>query len=85
MTTQGLTFVPDGTMFVAIGNRLYSFDSPSSTATLIGPIGFDSVSGLSFLPTAAIPVPAAAWMGLILLGMLRAVKASWVTTGNGTN
>ncbi|MHC4642535.1 MAG: DUF7901 domain-containing protein [Planctomycetota bacterium] len=48
----GLTFAPDGTLFAAMNDELYTLNPLTGAATLVGPIGFSGISGLTVLATA---------------------------------
>ena len=65
----GLTFSSDGTLYAVLNDALYTLNSGTGAATVIGPIGYDNVSGL----TTAAPVPGAA-----LLCSLGAGLVSWL-------
>ena len=62
----GLAFAPDGTLYAAnSSSNLYIINLVTGSATLVGGIGFDNISGLTFLDdAAAVPEPAT----LLLLG-----------------
>lgn len=49
----GLTFAPNGTLFAAVNNALYSLNPQTAAATLVGNTGFNRVSGLAFLATSS--------------------------------
>jgi hypothetical protein len=54
---SGMTFGPDGTLYAAINDQLYTIDKVLGTATPVSTIvlnfGFTSVSGLAFAPSPA--------------------------------
>ena len=51
-SVAGITFTPDGTLYAALNNDLYTLNPGTGAATLIGPIGFTGISGLTVLATA---------------------------------
>ena len=61
----GLTFSDGGVLFASFNNNLYTLDPGTGAATFVGAIGFNGVSGLSFLATTAVPEPST----LLLLGI----------------
>jgi hypothetical protein len=66
----GLTFSSDGTLYAVLNDALYTLNPWTGAATLIGPIGYDNVSGL----TAAAPLPGAVFLcglGFVLVDRLR--------------
>jgi hypothetical protein len=42
-TTAGMTFDPDDKLYLAVSDKLYTVETTTALATLIGPIGFGSV------------------------------------------
>lgn len=58
ITAGGLAFGPDGLLYAGGNNRdggnLYSIDTANAGASLIGPTGFDGVSGLTLVTRRAI-------------------------------
>jgi hypothetical protein len=88
LSYSGLAFSNDGTLLSmgsldAASGTLYSVNTANGTATSLdngtgygtGPIHFGVDGGLTFAPTAVVPIPAAAWLfgsGLLgLVGMAR--------------
>ncbi len=65
----GLTFASDGTLYAALNDTLYTLNPDTGAANLIGPIGYDNVSGL----TATTPAPSA-----VLLCALGAGLVNWL-------
>lgn len=68
-----LAFRADGTLFASMDSNLYTLDVNTGAATLIGPIGYQYVTGLAFLDSNPIPTPGA----LLLLGSGLSVLAGW--------
>lgn len=69
----GLTFSSDGTLYAVLNDALYTLNPGTGAATLIGPIGYDNVSGI----TATVPVPGAVLLcgfGAVLVDRLRRSK-----------
>jgi len=69
----GLTFSSDGTLYAALNDALYTLDPATGAASLIGPIGYNNVSGL----TAVVPIPGAivlCGIGAVLVNRLRRKK-----------
>ena len=74
--TAGLALAPDGTLFAAVDDTLYSLDTGSGTPTSIGVIGAgpflaNGISGLALVPAPG--AGAAAGMALLSLASLRAL------------
>jgi DNA-binding beta-propeller fold protein YncE len=57
----GLSFRPDGALFAALADfgdaTLYQINTATGAATMIGDMGFESVSGIAFFDAAAPPPP----------------------------
>jgi len=74
-TDNGKYYVTDGD--AAGTNTLYTLDVSTGVLTSVGPTGLTSGSGLAFNPPAspaAVPVPASAYAGLVLVGLLAACR-----------
>jgi hypothetical protein len=65
----GLAFSSDGTLYAVLNDSLYTLNTDTGAASLIGPIGYNNVSGL----TATTPVPSA-----VLLCGLGAGLVEWL-------
>jgi len=66
----GLTFSSAGTLYAVLNDTLYTLNPKTGAASVIGPIGYDDVSGL----TAIAPVPGAVFLcglGSVLVNRLR--------------
>jgi hypothetical protein len=68
----GLTFSSDGTLYAVLNDALYTLNPGTGASTLIGPIGYDNVSGL----TATAPLP-----GSVLLSGIGAALVCWLRKG----
>lgn len=72
-TVGGLAFRADGTLFAAMNSNLYTLDTATGAASYIGAIGFDYVSGITFMDTGPVPLPGT----LVLLGSGLLSLAGW--------
>jgi len=62
---SGLAFRSDGVLFAEMNDSLYIIDPSNGQATFIGVIGFNTVSGLTFVGEIPVPEPSI----IILLGL----------------
>jgi len=64
----GMTFLPDGTLMLAggLGNsgiaNLYTVNTTTGAATLVGQTDFDKISGLTAVDAQAVPEPASSFL-----------------------
>lgn len=73
VNNSGLAYDPDKNLFwdIALDGNLYSYDPSNGFARTTQLSGLGSHDGLTYVSDVqAVPVPAAAWMGLTMLGSL---------------
>ena len=63
-TLSGLAFRSDGVLFTEINNSLYTINPLTGEATFVGRIGFEGISGLTFVGEGKVPEPST----MLLLG-----------------